>query len=265
MVSINGVDIETLISIHEINRPKITSTSLGYHSLALTQGMKGSVHQYQVSCIWSNGNTDYTNKKSKLQNIADSGLPVWFDATDWSTNTLLFGRVSDVDIVQSEGRVDIWDVSFLITSVFPWGYTIITSDGNGDFRIYDTDKIVQSRTLNPLLRLSSLTVGSLASLPTTFVYSFYVKNVHATTAGIVKIEIMVPDSLGTGSISCSQVVTEAAGNIGDSGISNTPGTKRRITMTRSLNAGIEELWTVTITISSLKTSYLDGSVDDIAA
>jgi len=125
MVSINGVDIETLISIHEINRPKITSTSLGYHSLALTQGMKGSVHQYQVSCIWSNGNTDYTNKKSKLQNIADSGLPVWFDATDWSTNTLLFGRVSDVDIVQSEGRVDIWDVSFLITSVFPWGYTII--------------------------------------------------------------------------------------------------------------------------------------------
>ena len=263
--TLNGNSIETLISIHEINRPRITSTQLGYHSLALNQGMKGTVHQYQISCIWSGGNTDFTNKKAKLQNIVDSGLPVWFDAQDWSTNTILFGRVSDLDIIQSDGRVDIWDVSFLITSVFPWGYTMITSDGAGDFRIYDTDKIVQSRTLNPLLRLSSYTLGSTSSLPTTLVYSFYVKNVHATTTGIVKIEIMVPDSLGTGSISCSQAVTEAAGNIGDSGISNTPGTKRRITMTRSLAVGVEELWTITITISSLKTSYLDGSIDDIAA
>ena len=264
-VTLNAIDIESIVSIHEINRPKISSTSLGYHSLALNQGMKGTVHQYQISCIWSGGNTDFTNKKAKVQNIADSGLPVWFDASDWSTNTILFGRVSDLDIVQSDGRVDIWDVSFLITSVFPWGYTFITSDGNGDFRIYDTLKVVQSRTLNPLLRHCSYTLGSVASLPTTLVYSFYIKNVHASASGLVKIELMVPDGLGTGSISCSQAVTEVAGNIGDSGISNTPGTKRRITMTRTLAAGVEELWTITITISSLKTSYLDGSIDDIAA
>lgn len=227
--------------------------------------MKGTIHQYQVKCVWSGGNTDFTNKKAKLQNIVDSGLPVWFDASDWSTNTILFGRISDLDVIQDEGRVDIWDVNFLITAVFPWGYTFITDDGLGDFRIYDTDKVVQSRTINPLLRTSGYTIGSFVTLPTTLVYSFYVKNVHAITTGIVKIEIMVPDGLGTGSISCSQLVTEGQGNIGDIGISNTPGTKRRITMTRSLAAGVEELWTITVTISSLKTSFIDGSVDDIAA
>ena len=262
-VTLNAVDIETLVAVQEINRPRIATTPFGYHSLALNQHMKATVHQYQVSCIWSGGNTDFTNKKAKLQNIVDSGLPVWFDASDWSTNTILFGRASDLTITQSEGRVDIWDVNFLITSVFPWGYTMIVDDGSGDFRIYDTDKIVQSRTLNPLIRLCSYNITSFTSLPATLSYSFYVKNIGSN--GTVKIELMVPDGLATGSVSTNVTTTKADGDIGDSGISNTPGSKRRITLTRAINSGVEELWTVTISISSLKTSYLDGSIDDIAA
>lgn len=264
-VTLNAINIETLVGINETNRPKISSTTLGYHSLALTQNMKGTIHQFTVQCIWTGGNSDFSTKKEKVQNIVDAGLPVWFDASDWSTNSFIFGRVSDFNVSQSEGRVDIFDVSFLITAVFPWGYTFITDDGNGDFRIYDTDKVVQSRVVNPLLRTTGFDIVNLASLPTTLTYSFYVKNVHASTSGVVKIEIMVPDGLTTGAITCSQSVTEAAGNIGASGISNTAGTKRRITMTRSLNAGVEELWLITIAVSSLKTSFIDGSVDDIAA
>lgn len=262
-VTLNGIDIETLVGIQELVRPKLSTTPFGYHGLALNQQMKGTVHQYQVDCIWKDGNTDYTNKKAKLQNIVDAGLPVWLDATDWSTNTMIFGRVSDLSVIQSEGRVDIWDVSFLVTAVFPWGYTIIVDDGVGDFRIYDTDKVVQSRILNPLIRLCGVSMASFTSLPSNFVYSFYVKNIGST--GTVKVELMVPDGLTTGSVSTNVATTKAAGNLGDSGISNIPGTKRRITLSKSVTGGAEELWTVTIAISSLKTSFIDGSIDDIAA
>lgn len=262
-VTLNGIDIETILSINEINRPKLSTTPFGYHGLALNQQMKGTVHQYQVNCVWGNGNTDYTNKKSKLQNLVDAGLPVWLDATGWQTNQMIFGRVSDLNVILNEGRVDIWDVSFLITAVFPWSYTFIVDDGTGDFRIYDTDKVVQSRALNPLIRLCGVSMTSFTSLPATFVYSFYVKNIGSN--GTVKIEFMVPDGLTTGSVSTNVTTTKAAGNLGDSGISNTPGTKRRITLSRAINSGVEELWTVTLSISSLKTSFIDGSIDDIAA
>lgn len=262
-VTLNAIDIETLISINEINRPKIASTPFGYHGLALNQQLKGTLHQYQVNCVWSGGNSDFTAKKSKVQNMVDAGLPVWFDATEWQTNQMIFGRVSDLNIILSEGRVNVWDVSFLITAVFPWGYTFIVDDGNGDFRIYDTDKVVQSRALNPLIRLCGLSMTSFTSLPATYVYSFYVKNIGST--GIVKVELMVPDGLTTGSVSTNVVTTKAHGNLGDAGISNTPGTKRRITLSKSVTGGVEELWTVTISIGSLKTSFIDGSIDDIAA
>ena len=260
-VTLNNIDIETLTGIVEIQRPRLSTTPLGLHSLALAQSMKATVLQYQVNCIWTDGNNDYTAKKAKLQNIADSGLPVWFDATDWSTNTLMFGKVSDVQIIQTEGRADIWDVSFVITSVFPWGYLFVADDGVGDFRVYDLDKVVQSRTLNPMLRRCSYAKTSGASGTVTF--SFYIKNVGGSN-GQVTIELMVPDGLGVGGISVSPTVTEAAGDVGSAGISNTPGTLRRITLKRTINAGVEEQWDVTITFGSLKTSFLDGSLDDIA-
>lgn len=264
-VTINGtINIENLVGLQEVIRPKLTQIQLGYHGLALNQHMKGTLNQYQVNCVWSGGNTDFTNKKAKLQNIVDAGLPVWLDAQDWSTNTMLFGRLSDLTIVQSEGRVDIWDVSFLITSVFPWGYIYIVDDGTGDFRIYDTDKVIQSRILNPLIRLTGYTFSNtFANIPITLTYSIYVKNIGSN--GTVKLELQVPDGLGVGSISESAGWTEAAGNLGDAAISNTPGSKSRITLSKAITSGTEELLTIVITIASLKTSFIDGSVDDIAA
>jgi len=258
-VTLNGIDIETLTGINEIQRPRIATTPLGIHPLILAQSMKGTIHQYQVNCIWTGGNSDVTAKKRKLQNLADGGMPYWFDAISWNTGMLMFGKISDIQVTLSEGRVDIFDVSFLMTAVFPWGYTMITDDGAGDFRLYDVDKIVQSRTINPILRNCTYTKTSATS--GTLTYTIFVKNIGST--GTVKIEIMVPDGVGTGSISCSKAVTEAAGDVGAAGFSNTPGTKKRITMTRSVAGAAEEQWDITMTFGDLKTSYLDGSVDDI--
>lgn len=260
-VTLNGTSIENLVSISESQRPRLATTPLGIHSLVLAQSMKASIIQYQVNCVWAGGDSDYSAKKAVLQDIVDSGLPVWFDAQDWSAGTMLFGKVSDVQIIQSEGRVDIWDVSFLITGVMGWGYTIITDDGNGNFVIYGTSKTVQSRTINPQMVNCSFSKTNASS--GTFAFSIYVKNIHATTTGIVKLEIMVPDGVTTGSVTTNVVTTKATGLVGASGISSTPGTRNRLTLTRSLSAGTEELWTMTITFGSLKTSYLDGSVDDI--
>ena len=260
-VTLNGIDIETLISISESQRPRLATSPLGIHSLVLAQSMKATLHQYQVKCIWSGGNSDFTAKKAKLHNLADSGMPVWFDATDWSTNSLIFGKISDVAINQSEGRVNIFDVTFLVTGVFPWGYLLITDDGGtSDFRIYDEDKMVQSRTLNPLLRDCSYTKTGVSS--GTISFSFYVKNI-GIGSGQITLEMMVPDNINTGAVSVSQTVTEFAEDLGNAAISNTPGTLRRVTFKRNLGTLVEELWTVTITYSSLKTSFLDGSVDDI--
>lgn len=258
-VTLDGIDIETIIDISERQVSKLSSIVLGIHSLELRQHMKSALHQYDITAIWSAGSTDYTNKKRKLQNIADGGLPVWLNATDWATNQEIFGRVEEPTFHLSEGMVDVYEVRFLVTAVFPWGYTFIQADGAGDFRIYDLDKHVQSRTINPLLRRCNWTRTA-----TQFTYSIYVKNIGGSS-GVVVIEIMVPDGLTTANITTSVTTTKAAADLGTAGISVTPGSKRRITLTRTLAAGVEEQWDITITYTSSKTSFIDGSIDDTAA
>lgn len=241
-------------------RPKINSFGIGGHSLQLTQHMKNMLHQYQVKGVWPAGDSDYDSKESKVQNIVDSGLPVWFDGSPWRKNAMLFGKVHDFDCQEDEGAVNVTNFSFLVTGVFPWGYMFIQDDGNGDFRIYDQDKHVQSRTLNPILR-----VCSFAKTATQISWSFYVRNIGASS-GLVVIEIMVPDAVTSGSVSTNVTTTKSHGDVGASGISSSPGTKRRITLSRTLAAGLEELWTVTISTAGIfKTSFLDGSIDDTAA
>lgn len=259
-VTLHSIDIETITNIRRIRRPKINSFALGGHSLQLTQHIKSMLHQYQVKGIWSGGDSDYDSKESKVDNIADSGLPVWFDGSSWRKNAMIFGKVHDFETEEDEGAVNVTNFSFLITGVFPWGYMFIQDDGNGDFRIYDQDKHVQSRTLNPILRNCSFTKTA-----SQIQWSFYVKNIGGVSGNVV-IEIMVPDAITTGSVSTNVVTTKAAADVGNSGISSSPGTKRRVTLTRSLGAGVEELWTVTISTAGIfKTSFLDGSIDDTAA
>ena len=256
-VTVNSISIETVTGFVELQRPRVSTTPLGIHSLALSQHMKATIHQYQVSCVWTGGDTDFDNKKSKLQNYADGGLPVWFEATEWGKNHLIFGKLSDLEFTKQEGRPDIWDVNFLITAVFPWGYIFIVDDGAGDFRLLDVDQFVESRTINPLLRKCNYTKGANVT------FSIRVKNISGST-GTVKLEMMVPDDITTGSVTVSTAPTKAVGNIGDSGISNTPGTKRRITFSKLISGGGNELWDITITIGSSKTSFIDGSLDDIS-
>jgi hypothetical protein len=259
-VTLHAIDIETIMSIRRIMKPKINSFALGGHALQLTQHVKNMLFQYQVKGIWSGGDSDYDSKESKVANIVDSGLPVWFDASSWRKNAMLFGKVHDFDCQEDEGAVNVTSFSFLITGVFPWGYTFIQDDGNGDFRIYDTDKHVQSRTLNPILRNCGF-----AKTASQISYSFYVKNV-GSVSGAVVIEIMVPDAVTSGSVSTNVTTTKNHGDVGGAGISSSPGTKRRITLTRTLAGGVEELWTVTISTAGIfKTSFLDGSIDDTAA
>lgn len=259
-ITLNSIDIETITSIRRIHRPKINSFAVGAHSLQLTQHVKNMVQQYQVKGIWTSGDTDYDSKEAKVQNIVDSGLPVWLEATHWRKNALIFGKVHDFECEEDEGGVNITNFSFLITGVFPWGYIFVQDDGAGDFRIYDQDKQVQSRTLNPTIRNCSFTKSA-----SQIQYSFYVKNIGASSGAVV-LEIMVPDAITTGSVSTNVTTTKAHGDVGNSGISSSPGTKRRVTLTRTLSAGVEELWTVTISVAGItKTSFLDGSIDDTAA
>lgn len=259
-VTLHGIDIETIMSIRRIHRPKINSFALGGHSLQLTQHVKNMVQQFQVKGVWASGDTDYDSKESKVQNIVDAGLPVWFDATPWRKNALIFGKVHDLECEEDEGGVNVTNFSFLITAVFPWGYTFIQDDGSGDFRIYDQDKQVQSRTLNPVMRNCGF-----SKTASQVQYSFYVKNIGASSGAVV-LEVMVPDAVTTGSISTNVTTTKNHGDVGAAGISSSPGSKRRITLTRTLGSGVEELWTVTISTAGIvKTSFLDGSIDDTAA
>jgi archaellum component FlaG (FlaF/FlaG flagellin family) len=99
-------------------------------------------------------------------------------------------------------------------------------------------------------------------------FSLYVKNTGSSSGNVV-LELMIPDEINSGNVSSKITVsagwTKAAGTVGTTGFSSTAGTKQRVTLTKSLGAGVEESLSVTINYSSDKTSYIDGSIDDIAA
>ncbi len=261
---LDGIDIETIRNIVEYQSPTINQIPLTYDSLQLAQHLKATRHSYEVSAIWSGGATDYTNKKRKVQNIVDSGLPVWFEAVNFGTNQIIFGKIANFVATLSEGRVDAYDINFTVIGVHGWGYVFITDDGAGSFVIYDVDKVVQSRNLNPILRRCNIVKTNTTPTTGTITFSFFVKNLGST--GTVKIEMFVPDGMATGSITATSsqggAITKAAGDVGAGGISTKAGTKRRITLSKSVIGGAEEQWDITISYTATKTSYLDGSSDD---
>lgn len=262
-VTLNGVDIETITNIIQMIRPKMNSFGLGIHSMALSQHLKAVQVQYHVRGVWPNGDSDYDSKAAILHNLMEGGLPVWFDASSWFKNYFCFGRVHDLQIETDENLVGAPEFSFIVTGVFPWGYTFIQDDGAGDFRIYDKDKFVQSRTMNPIIRKCDFTKTP-GITSGTITYQIYVKNLGAT--GSVVLELMVPDSTVFADVSNNAGASVAVGDVGSSGFSSSPGTKRRAKLTKSISSGAaEQLWTITINYTSLKTSFLDGSIDDTAA
>ncbi len=259
-VTLDTIDIESVISIDRIQRPSIRIKQLGFHALSLVQHLKNTLHQYQVSGSWMNGDTDYDAKEREIQNIQDAGLPIWFESTEWRKNAVIFGKITDFDCHERSGRPEITDFSFTITSCFPWGYIFIQDDGNGDFRIYDLGKRVQSRTINPILRKCSW-----AKTSTQITFSIFVKNIGGLS-GQVTLEMMVPDGVTTSNITTNQTTTKLAGDVATSGFSSVPGSRNRITLKRTLGAGVEEQWNITIAFgANIKTSYIDGSIDEIAA
>ena len=261
-VTLDGIDIETITRINELQRPLINNASLGVHSLVFSQHLKSTLQQFDISGIWSAGDTDYDNKIRKIQNIVDSGLPVWLIATDWRKNKWIFGKVSEFATREDEGQPSVDIFSFIMTAVASIGYSFIVDVGAGNFKIYDVDKKVQSDTLNPILRRCNFTKSS-----TQVTYSFFVKNISVTNA-TVKIEIMVPDEVNSGNVGSKVTAsgwTLAAGTVGTSGFSSSPGTKQRATISKAINAGVEEQVNITLTFTSDEASYLDGSIDENAA
>lgn len=262
-VTIDDINIETILSISEVSDPLINRSGIGYAALQNAPHLKNEIHDFDISGIWSDAPNDFTNKKKKIQNIQSSGLPVWIDAQSWATNQLLFGKIANFNARLTDARVNIYDFSFKVLGVAGWGY-IFVQDPTTNFVIYDLDKLVQSKKLDPLIRNCgfSKTIGT----PGTLTFQVYVKNTGSTATATL--EMFVPDGLGVGSIAATSsaggVITKVAGDIGAGGISNTFGTKRRITLAKSITGGIEELWTITISYTSTKTSYLDGSADDTA-
>jgi hypothetical protein len=262
-VLLNGTDIEIVNDVREIHRPKLNNYGLGILDLQITQNLKAMLHQYQIAGVWTQGDPDYDNRIKYVKNLVTAGLPVWFDATFWRKNALLFGKVHDLEIHDTDGKVNASEFKFMVSGVMPWGYTFVQSDGAGDFRIYDQSRIVQSRALYSLLRDCSYTKTG-----NSVTFSFYIKNVGASS-GIVILEMMVPDEINSGNVTSKVAVTAgwslSAGTVGTTGFSSVPGTKQRVTLTQSIAAGSEILVTVTITVSSPSTSFIDGSFDDIAA
>jgi len=255
-VTLNNINIETITGITEIENPIIATSPIGYHANQLVQNLKGISRQFEVSGVWSDAANEYATKKKLVQNIITAGIPVWLDAQDWAPNQIIFGRVSNLNVSLLEGEYNIYKFSFLVTEVFPWGYIFVQDDGAGDFRIYDLSKLVQTRHINPVISNCNYSKGANIS------FSIYVKNIGAAS-GQVTLEMMVPDDITTGSISTNVATTKAQGTVGTSGFSASPGTKNRITLKRTLGSGVEEQWNITITLGTSKTSFIDGSYDDI--
>lgn len=255
--TLDGIDIETITAIRPIQRATITNIHLGTLPLQLTQNLKGMIHEYEVEGVWSNGDTDYDNKEAKVQNIQDGGLPVWFEATNWKKNTQIFGRVHDLATPMEEGEVNVTKFTFRITGVLPIGFVHIRDDGAGDFRVYDLDRFVKSRSINPIIRRCNWVKTS-----TTITFSIYVKNV-GSSSGVVSLEIFLPDGLVAGDVTVSPIITAVVGNVGAAGFSAVAGTKNRAKLDRTLAVGVEEQWNITIAnISGKKVTYFDNSIDE---
>jgi hypothetical protein len=263
-VTLNGIDIETIIDIRRTQRPKFNNIALGIHAVQINQMMKSTLLQYEVKGVWSLGSADYESKEKMVQNIQDSGLPVWLDATSWRRNSQIFGKITEFECYEVEGKVDVTEFRFIMMAVFPWGYMFVQSDGAGIIRIYDLERSVQSRTINPILRRCSWFMQS-----TSVFFAIYVKNISGTSANLV-LEMMVPDEIDATNVSTkvtepSLTWTRQAGTVGTSGFSSIPGTKQRVTFGKTFAGGVEELLQVTINYVSAKTSFIDGSIDDTSA
>jgi len=259
--TLNDIDIETIKNITKITKPKMSTYSLGNHSLIQSPFMKNQLFQYMVTAEWTQGDSDYDSKEAKIDNIADSGLPVWFEATSWRKNAIIFGKIHDVEYSHDEGEVNVTKCKFVITGVFLWGYLFVQDNGLTGIKIYDLDKMVQSTTINPILRRCNFSKTS-----SQLSFSIFVKNTQGTSVAAV-LEMMIPDAVIASSVTVSApgAVTKLVGIVGSSGFSSTPGTKQRIKLSRTLSASAEEQWDVIISFNSNKTSYIDGSFDDIAA
>lgn len=260
-VTLNQINIETITNFTKIIKPKMSTYSLGNHSLIQSPFMKNQLFQYMITAEWTQGDVDYDTIEQKIDNIADSGLPVWFEATNWRKNAVIFGKIHDVEYSHDEGEVNVTKCKFVITGVFLWGYLFVQDNGLTGIKIYDLDKMVQSTTINPILRSCNFSKTS-----SQLTFSIYVKNTQGISVAAV-LEMMIPDGVtaGTVTVSAPGVVTKLLGTVGGSGFSSTPGTKQRMKLSRTLSASAEEQWDITINFSSNKTSYIDGSFDDIAA
>ncbi|MBI5698618.1 MAG: hypothetical protein HZC29_09125, partial [Thaumarchaeota archaeon] len=170
-VTLNGIDIETIDEITPSLKPKINTLPLGVHALMLTPQLQNMMHQYHVKGAWTAGDSDYDTKEAIVQNIVMGGLPVWFDATSWRKNCIIFGRIHEYQTKPRGTRLVEFD--FLINGVFPWGYIFLQDGGAGDLVIYDLDKLVQATALYPILNKCDFVKGA-----TTVTFSIYVKNTH---------------------------------------------------------------------------------------
>lgn len=257
-VTLDGTNIETITDIRRIQRTTVNKIKLGFRSIGILQQLKNTEHNYEVSGIWSAGATDYDSKERIVQNIIDAGLPVWLEATDWRKNAQIFGKVHDLDLHETEGSANVTEFRFLITAVAQWGYLFVQAEAASVIgQVYDIDKKVQSKDINPILRRCNWSKTS-----TTITFSIFVKNTGSLT-GNITLEMFVPDGIVAVDITATGW-TIAAGNVGDSGFSSFPGTKRRITLVKSFTAGQELQLDVTIANLAInnKTSYIDGSVDE---
>ena len=259
-VTLDGIDIETITNIIRATRSQIGTKGLGNYSLAVSPNLKGMHHSYDVSGVWSNGDTDYDAKLEKIYAIQDSGIPVWLDASDWQKNAKIYGKIANFTSHLSEGAVNVDVFSFQIIATPGIGFTFVQDSGDGIGKLYNVGSgftRALSDTYNPLLQLSDFTISA-----TQMVYKFNIKNVGGSTGTIV-IEIMVPDDLtSTASISAGAGWTEAVGVVGTSGFSSAPGTKRRATISKSFAAAATEEVTVTLDYTSIRASYIDGSIDE---
>ena len=260
-VTLDGIDIETVTGIIRSTRQQISTKGLGVYGLSLSPNLKGTQQTYDVTGVWNNGNTDYSAKLLKLLAIQDAGLPVWLDATDWQTNCRIFGKIVNLTSTLREGAVGVDDFQFQIIATPSIGYCFIQDSGAGLGKLYGTLSTitrVKSDTFNPLLQYSAYTISS-----TQMVFSFVIANVGAT--GSIVIEFMVPDDLtSTASISNNgSGWTDAVGVVGTTGFSSASGTRRRATMTKTMTGATSETLQITLDYTSIKASYLDGSIDEI--
>lgn len=256
-VTLNGIDIEIITSIVESQQSVNFSQPLGYHANQITQNLHGTLRRFDIQCVWKDAANEYATKKAKLQNLEAGGPPVWFDAQEWAPNQIIFGRVSNLKFDLTEAAFNIYKVDFTIIEVFPWGYIFVQDDGAGDIRIYDNDKSIQSRFLNPIIRNCGYVKGA-----TTVQFFIYVKNIGGSS-GDITLEMMIPDVVVAGDVTITPTVTKAVGTVGTTGYSASVGTKQRITLKRTLAPGTEEQWNITITFGNGKTSFYDGSYDDV--